>query len=238
VNALQLFLDNLRMVAINGQRVAIRARNSEGVVLCRKGKSWQTSKSWTGTGFKRPFLAGPIDAAFMSSFVFVRPTGRPLHERLGQWTKDELAGAIKMWRDVFRGDAPIEDDASLSDGDTSRNLVLWGDPSSNKLIAKILPRLPLQWTAEKLVFNGHTYDARHVVPIFIFPNPLRPDRYIVLNSGMDLRGDAYGSNALQTPKLPDWAILDLDTPPGPRWPGRILEAGFFNERWQLASEGK
>jgi hypothetical protein len=83
------------------------------------------------------------------------------------------------------------------------------------------------------VFNGHTYEAGHVVPILIFPNPLKPEHYVVLNSGMDLRNDAYGSNALQTPKLPDWAIIDLDVPPGPRWPGGVLEAGFFNEQWRL-----
>ena len=49
---------------------------------------------------------------------------------------------------------------------------------------------------------------------------------------IDFRNDAYGSNARQTPKLPDWAIIDLDTPPGPRWPGRVVAAGFFDEEWR------
>jgi len=51
----------------------------------------------------------------------------------------------------------------------------------------------------------------------------------------DFRTDAYGSNAKQTPKLPDWALIDLDTPPGPRWPGRILDAGFFDEHCKSKS---
>jgi len=183
---------------------------------------------------KRPGHAGPIDAAFMDSFVFVRPTGKPFNERVGNWTRDELAHATKMWRDVFRGDAPVMDDVQVIGGASSaQNLVLWGDPSSNRLLSKLLPKLPLEWNKEKLVFNGQAYDASHHVPILIFPNPLNPDGYVVLNSGMDFRNDAYGSNARQTPKLPDWAILDLNTPPGPRWPGRIVEAGFFDERWRL-----
>ena len=40
------------------------------------------------------------------------------------------------------------------------------------------------------------------------------------------------NNALQTPKLPDWAIVDLRTAPGPHWPGKIVDAGFFDESWK------
>ena len=110
--------------------------------------------------------------------------------------------------------------------------MLWGDPSSNRLLSRLLKRLPLKWNREKLIFKDQTYDAAHHAPVLIFPNPLNPKRYVVLNSGIDFRNDAYGSNALQTPTLPDWAIVDLDTPPGPRWPGDIVAAGFFDEEWR------
>ncbi|MBI4663212.1 MAG: prolyl oligopeptidase family serine peptidase [Verrucomicrobia bacterium] len=42
------------------------------------------------------------------------------------------------------------------------------------------------------------------------------------------------SNSLQTPKLPDWAIVDLRTPPSQKWPGLIVSAGFFDDQWQLS----
>jgi hypothetical protein len=32
--------------------------------------------------------------------------------------------------------------------------------------------------------------------------------------------------------LPDWAIIDLRTPPDSRYPGKVIAAGFFDERWQ------
>ena len=54
----------------------------------------------------------------------------------------------------------------------------------------------------------------------------------MLNSGITFRADGYGNNALQTPKLPDWSIVDLRMPPGPRWPGKIVDAGFFDEQWR------
>jgi hypothetical protein len=65
----------------------------------------------------------------------------------------------------------------------------------------------------------------------IYPNPLNPKRYVVLNSGFTFRG--FGSNADQTPKLPDYAIVDVNTPPSTLAPGSIVEAGFFGERWEL-----
>jgi hypothetical protein len=66
----------------------------------------------------------------------------------------------------------------------------------------------------------------------IFPNPLNPSKYIVINSGFTYREYDYLNNARQVPKLPDWAILDLSIPASPRWPAGIAEAGFFGERWE------
>jgi hypothetical protein len=119
---------------------------------------------------------------------------------------------------------------------TSRgaNLVLWGDPQSNSLLARILPQLPLTWDAQTLTFAGQSYDAAHHAPVLIFPNPLNPQRYVVLNSSFTFRAGAAQTNSQQTPKLPDWAIIDLRTRPDLRAPGAVVSAGFFDEQWKLA----
>jgi hypothetical protein len=69
----------------------------------------------------------------------------------------------------------------------------------------------------------------------IYPNPLNPNRYIVINSDFTFREAHYLTNSQQTPKLPDWAVIDLTTPPGPRAPGRVAAAGFFGERWEMTN---
>jgi len=69
--------------------------------------------------------------------------------------------------------------------------------------------------------------------IAVYPNPLNPDRYVVLNSSFTFREYAYLNNARQVPKLPDWAVVDLRTPPDSLWPGKIVAADFFDERWQI-----
>src|SRR5206468_3885917 len=139
----------------------------------------------------------------------------------------------------FRGDVPVKDDIKVTSEDAkTKNLVLWGDPSSNRLLSTLLDSLPFEWSRDRLVFGGKTYASAQFAPILIFPNPADSKHYIVLNSGIDFRNDAYGSNAKQTPKLPDWAIIDLRTPPGPRWPGGIADAGFFDEQWRLPKRPK
>ena len=47
----------------------------------------------------------------------------------------------------------------------------------------------------------------------IFPNPLNPRKYIVLNSGVTFREFSNSSNALQVANLPDFAVVDINIPP-------------------------
>ncbi|OYW24726.1 MAG: hypothetical protein B7Z55_01375, partial [Planctomycetales bacterium 12-60-4] len=85
----------------------------------------------------------------------------------------------------------------------------------------------------KLTVGEATFDAATHVPLMIFPNPLAPHRYVVLNSSFTYREYDYLNNARQTPKLPDWAIVDVRTPPNSRFPGKVVAADFFDEAWKL-----
>ena len=235
----------------------------------RIGQHWQVDPVGFNKGVrKKPLFCGPIDHAFMQPFIFVKPTGKPLNEKVDAWAKGELDHATEFWRRVFRGDAPVKDDTAITDDDIKKsNLVVWGDSSSNALLTRIMCHatrsqaelgnalageaelreqvraqvqlghevsgLPLKWDAKTLEFNGLKYDAEHHVPVLIFPNPLNPRRYIVLNSGPTFREEALLNNSDQTPKLPDWAIVNIDTPPDGKWPGQIIDAGFFDEQWKL-----
>jgi len=144
------------------------------------------------------------------------------------------------------------DDAKLTEAQIKNsNLILWGDPSSNAIIKKITEMMtgpddgpgkwervmPVKWTKDGLEFGGKKYDAATHLPILIFPNPLNPRRYVVLNSGFTFsRACASGTNSLQTPKLPDWAIVDTTVPPDDKFPGKIVDAGFFDEQWRFTTE--
>ena len=184
---------------------------------------------------KQHGLQGPIDDAFMDSFIMVRPTGQALNEKVGAWAQAEMDRAIDHWRRQFRGEARIETDTAVSDSEiATNNLVLWGDPQSNQLLAKIAAQLPIRWDGQGVHTPQANYPADRYVPVFIYPNPLNPKRYVVINSGFTFREFDYANNARQTPKLPDWAIVDVSVPASMRKPGGIADAGFFDEEWKFA----
>jgi hypothetical protein len=172
---------------------------------------------------------GPIDDAFMDRFVFVPPSSNGFHSATTDWIDKEFKRAIFEWRAQFRGDVRVMNDRDALAFTNTDNLILWGDPQSNPLLARILPQLPIKWTADRIEFGGKTFDTKTHVPLLIFPNPLNPEKYIVLNSGFTFRG--FGSNADQTPKLPDYALLNV-TKEDPFTTG-ISAAGFFDEQWRL-----
>ena len=105
--------------------------------------------------------------------------------------------------------------------------MLWGDPGSNRVLARIADKLPVQWTADAVVVGNERYPAGTHAPVLIYPNPLNPKKYVVINSGVTFREFDYLNNARQIPKLPDWAVVDTTTPPNDRYPGKIVRRRFL-----------
>ena len=226
------------MVKIDGQDIeAVRATSERSwtAKFSRVNGKWALSAGPDESVLaKKHGLSGPVDDAFMDAFTFVAPTGQPLNAKVGGWVKSEMERAVFEWRRQFRGLAPVKNDAQVKDEDIAKsNLILWGDPSSNAVLAKIVAKLPITWTAEKLVVNGKTYAAGDHAPILIYPNPLNPQKYVVINSGFTYREYDYLNNARQIAKLPDWAVIDLNTAPDTQNPGKVEDAGFFDEVWQF-----
>jgi hypothetical protein len=194
----------------------------------KSGTHWTVVESAGLPGLhKRHGLQGPVDDAFLDRFLFVTPTGTPLAPGVAGWVSTEEKKAIVEWRRQFRGDPQVRDDRDVTDADiAASNLVLWGDPGSNRILARIADKLPVKWSADGVTVGKEHYPADTSVPVLIFPNPLNPNKYVVLNSGFTFADDAARSNSLQTPKLPDYAVMDTAS-------GKIRLAGFFNEDWTM-----
>jgi hypothetical protein len=183
---------------------------------------------------KRKDLQGPIDDAFMSSFVVVTPSSPAWSGDTHGWAVGEQNRFIREWRRQFRGEPRVRRDKDLSPEEiAAHNLILWGDPGSNAVLGQIAARLPIQWTKEVITVGKQRYATDKNTLAAIYPNPLNPKRYVVVNSGFTFREYDYLNNARQIPKLPDWAILDVSTAPDTRRPARVVEGGFFGERWEL-----
>ena len=201
--------------------------------LSREDNAWVPRGRNPERLMKKPGLQGPVDDAFMERFVFVLPSGQSDDKDLNQWVKEESTHAMTHWRKHFRGDIrQIRDDELTEDIVTNSNLILFGDHKSNSVIQKIADQLPVRWEAETIRIGNHSVPKAGHVPVLIHPNPLNRSRYIVLNSGFTFREYAYLNNARQTPKLPDWALIDITDQANSRDPGIVRYAGFFDEYWQ------
>jgi hypothetical protein len=199
------------------------------------GDRWHLGPRTNEIGLrKKPGLTGPIDDAFLESFLFVAPTGQAWNAQPGSWSTSELARAKEHWRRHFRGQARVKNDTQLTPDDIAKhNLILWGDPGSNSVLAQLADKLPIKWTKSEIRVGSTSLPADKHALVAIYPNPLNPKKYLVLNSSFTFREFAYLNNARQVPMLPDWAVVDLTTPPDAVWPGKIVAADFFDERWQL-----
>ncbi|HTN76453.1 MAG TPA: alpha/beta hydrolase-fold protein, partial [Pirellulaceae bacterium] len=186
-------------------------------------------------------LQGPIDDAFLEPFLVVLPSGNYSNPRLRQWVDFEIAHLKSRWAGLFRGELPVRLDVEITADDMNKyHLVCFGDGESNNVIAKLLPNLPIPvaWTRDGLEFGGQKYAADRHVPVMIYPNPSAPKKYMVLNSGPTFREAHDRTNSLQNPKLPDWAIIDITTPPDATAPGKVVAADFFDEQWQFKPAAK
>lgn len=187
----------------------------------RRNGRWVAAPGDSAALRKRPGLQGPIDDAFMDSFVCVRPSGSATmaSERLERFRKD-----YPKW---LRADLPVKDDRAVTAEDIrTKHLVLFGDPASNRLIRRIASKLPFKWTEKEIRAGGRSYDTAGHILVLIYPNPLNPSRYVVLNSGHTFgEAEFRGTNALLFPRLGDYAVLDSH--------GRVVAAGLFDDRWGL-----
>ncbi|OWK46580.1 prolyl oligopeptidase family serine peptidase [Fimbriiglobus ruber] len=230
---------------VDGAEVALPSRDKTATparpVIGQRGGKWAYlgELGAVALGGKRPGSQGPIDDAFTTPFLCVRGTGRAWNPAVQTWADASLRRFAYEWHRYFRGELPVKDDTAITDDDIKRNnLILFGDPGSNTLIARVLPKLPVKWTEKEVVVGTATYPAADHAPVLIQPNPLAPSRYVVLNSGHTFHEkDLASLNYLLFPRLGDWAVLKVGakSPTNPSEPleEEVIRAGYFDERWLL-----
>jgi dienelactone hydrolase len=251
VRGLRLALPDIaalpQKVSIDGQELSVRPYRSGlgnvSIYLERHGANWQAvlpQKVYV-EHLRRPRkssgLQGPIDDAFMDSFVCVRGTAKGWNEATHKYAEKNLQRFADEWNKFLRGDLPIKDDVDVTEEDiNTKTLVLFGDPSSNSVIAQVIDALPLKWTKEGVTLAAKTYGPDHV-PALIYPSPLNAGRYVVINSGHTFHAaDFRGTNALLYPRLGDYAVLKPTPTEKDPTAAEVATAGLFDDSWQIKKE--
>lgn len=240
-------------VAIAGRELALPRRTeveaARPYVFVKGENGWSVELSpgaghiGETSGGKRPGLQGPIDDAFTSPFLCVRGTGKPWNRTAGAAAEASLDRFEYEWRRYFRGKLLIIRDDEVSEQEMAHmNVILFGDPGSNRLIREALPKLPLKWDAESLQVAGRTYSSSDHLPSLIVPNPLPggENRYLVLNSGHTFHEPELSTlNYLLFPRQGDWAVWKVAAPlaaaksPSALVVEELVETGLCDEQWRI-----
>lgn len=189
---------------------------------------------------KRPGLQGPLDDAFARPFLCVRGTGQGWNPKVAAWADANLKRFSYEWRRHYRGDLPVKNDTDVTEDDVRRfNLILFGDPGSNRWISQILPHLPITWTRDTLQVGTERHSAAEHGVQLIHPNPLAgaDGHYVVLNSGHTYHDAELRFSYMVFPRLGDWAVFRVGQNSADSTATLVEEAvlisGFFDEHWQL-----
>ena len=224
-------------VTIDGKTFDKRALgNDVGFQFLKRDGQWHTwQRDLLDKGPRKEAARyGPIDDAFREGFICVVGTGRPFHEATEKAAQAQLERFRREWDKYMRGTLAVKKDNEVTEDDLRRkNLILFGDPSSNSLIARAMSKLPIKWTANELVFGEAKYDPSTHLPMLIYPNPLG-SWYVVLNSGHTFHeADFKGTNALLYPRLGDYAVVKPTPTAYDPAAFEVVTAGLFDESWQF-----
>ncbi len=219
-----------REIKIDGQTLVVKP--GPAIALERSAGKWVIAASDRGSALRKTHaLQGPIDDAFLDPFLIVRPTGQPWNAAVHEQALRTLARFDKMWGRFFRGHPFVKNDTEVTDADFAKyHVVLFGDPGSNRWIAKLDGKLPFTWSRDRVTLGGQSYAASENYPALIFPNPLQPTKYVVLNTGLTISDRGYNGD-YGTPEWGDYAIVKVK--PGEAVP-EVVVAGLFDEQWRLA----
>jgi dienelactone hydrolase len=209
---------------IDGQTIKAGANPT----FAKTSGKWAAAASRPAGLHKVHGLQGPIEDAFTDSFLVVRGSGQPWNEGVQNYVNSRFDGFRSDFAKWMRGDIRVKDDKSVTAADIANsNLVLFGDPGSNVVIAKVLGGLPIQWTKSDITVGAQKFPAADHALVLIYPNPLNPQKYVVLNTGQTFSANRItsGTEAVFFPRLGDYAVLTTG--------GATKTAGFFDEAWKV-----
>jgi len=216
-----------------------------GLAFEKAGGKWRVASGPVAALSKHPGLQGPVGDAFTRPFLCVRPTGTPWHAATNAHALALLDGVGTMWRTRMYGELPVKNDRDVTAEDRAKfDLILFGDPGSNSLIAEALAAkspwaLPLAWTKESVALGANKFAAASHLPSLVYPSPFGKGRYVVLNGAPANRARGGGRSrpedavpAIIPEVLGDFALFAVPEKAGPDAPGKSVYGGFFDEQWR------
>ena len=187
-------------------------------------------------GDKTPELSGPLSAVAERPFAIVMGTTSkdPLMRRLCE--KQALASA-RDWEEWQHAKPRFFKDTEISEADQKAySLILVGGPEANAVTAALAEKLGLAVDAEGVTLAGRRFPCHDAAVAVVRPNPLNPDRCIVVRAGTSAKGMFWAD---QLPDDVDFVIADgRAVPPEVKRPAEEarVATGVFDKSWRVQDD--
>jgi len=186
---------------------------------------------------KTPALEGPAMRALCDRFIVAYgSSGNATQTNANFYDAEDFCDA---WSDVPEGFnaviAPVDEDDLTRADIAGANLVIFGTEESSRYIGRMcgdvsLPfNLPVQILNDQITLGGQTYAIPTYGLWMTYPNPLAPDRLVVVGRGV-YDADAEPRKVLETQETWPWAWPDYIVFGGN---GQFAAAGHFDRDWSL-----
>lgn len=232
--------DTLKIV-VDGDEPQNGSRASLGHVAAfvRENGHWTLGYPTTHEGQldKRAGSSGPINDAYYERMVHVYGTQNAAQTEALRAAAERGARGWVLWSWNLRQQV-VADTEVTEDMLQSAHVVLYGTPGSNSVLERVKDRLPIRIESDAVVVGARRFATPDVGVRFIYPNPLAPSRYVIVQGAPTVEGVAKGNGLPEF--LPDYFVYDRTTFRGSRGQVRhagngaaAVASGFFDNHWLL-----
>jgi len=215
-------------VSVNGTP-AVKAPAGGTVYFAEKDGKWGRSAERYPKGLiKKHGLSGLVLDVFMENPVLmVYGTLESKDAKRGGQIVDNAV--LQMFGACDGGDTlhtmfeRKADSAVTKEDIAGKNLVLFGTPGQNAVLRSIADKLPVRWLEDGVEIAGKAHRGDRVGIVLVYPNPLNPDRYVLLMP------ENYHWLDLRT--LRDYAVTRPLDQRSVRL--KVVEQGDFDSHWGI-----
>lgn len=131
---------------------------------------------------KRPGLSGPLWDIYSGSSILVYGTNCENDSLIKAAKRCAVSFLDPQWMNKV-GFRIVPDTAITKQDFVENNLVLFGNVRTNKVLAEISEKLPLQMNGNRIVAGGMEYSGKNIGYVLIYPNPMNHEKYVSVFSG-------------------------------------------------------
>jgi dienelactone hydrolase len=233
-----LFGEGRLVVTIDGQAQTLPDAPDQPLVFAKRAGAFRLGATRYDGLNKQPGCYGPVKQAYFSPFVLVYGTSGDA--AITEMLLDQAR--LEAWEWWLRGNGFAEvlpDSEVTGEIIEAYNLILFGGAAENRVTKAIDRQLPIRMVDGRFRLAAQWLDDRPAgdratAAEFVYPNPLNPERLVVVHEGTGTEGlrlSTFFGVLHSAAGLPDYLIFD-DTVRKSGWAG-VRAAGFFDSAWRL-----